>query len=96
MSDVVVIGAGLAGLTAALRLTRAGKSVTLTTKGPGVLQLSQGTVDILGYTPDRVSRPLDAVAGVAEGHPYSSNGADGVGAASPPPCGSPAPGSPSR
>ena len=38
----------IAGLTAALRLTRAGKSVTLTTKGPGGLQLSQGTVDILG------------------------------------------------
>ena len=81
MSDVVVIGAGLAGLTAALRLTRAAKSVTLTTKGPGGLQLSQGTVDILGYTPDRVSRPLDAVAGVAEGHPYALIGADGVGSA---------------
>ena len=62
MTDVVVIGAGLAGLTAALRLARAGKTVTLTTKGPGGLQLSQGTVDIMGYTPDRVSAPLDAVA----------------------------------
>ena len=37
MSDVVVIGAGLAGLTAALRLARAGQSVTLVTKGPGGL-----------------------------------------------------------
>ncbi len=49
MRDVVVIGAGLAGLTAALRLMRAGKSVILATKGPGGLQLSQGTIDILGY-----------------------------------------------
>lgn len=76
MSDVVVIGAGLAGLTAALRLARAGKSVTLTTKGPGGLQLSQGTVDVLGYTPERVTAPLDAVAAVPEGHPYASIGAD--------------------
>ena len=81
MSDVVVIGAGLAGLTAALRLARAGKSVTLTTKGPGGLQLSQGTVDILGYTPDRVTAPLEAVAGVSADHPYASVGADGVAAA---------------
>lgn len=81
MSDVVVIGAGLAGLTAALRLTRAGKSVTLAAKGPGGLQLSQGTLDILGYAPDRVTAPLEAVAGVSADHPYSSIGADGVAAA---------------
>lgn len=78
MRDAVVIGAGLAGLTAALRLARAGRSVTLVTKGPGGLQLSQGTVDILGYTPDRVTRPLEAVAAVDPGHPYSGIGADKV------------------
>ncbi|MFP5417021.1 MAG: glycerol-3-phosphate dehydrogenase subunit GlpB [Actinomycetes bacterium] len=81
MSDVVVIGAGLAGLAAALRLAQAGRSVTLATKGPGGLQLSQGTVDILGYTPERVSRPLEAVASVAPEHPYASLGADAVAAA---------------
>lgn len=81
MSDVVVIGAGLAGLTAALRLARAGRAVTLVTKGPGGLHLSQGTVDILGYAPERVTRPLDAVAAVAPGHPYASIGADAVGSA---------------
>ncbi|MDN6557348.1 MAG: FAD-binding protein, partial [Acidipropionibacterium acidipropionici] len=53
---VVVIGAGIAGLTAALRLRRAGARVTQVTKGLGGIQLSQGTIDILGYTPDRVSR----------------------------------------
>lgn len=57
MSRVVVIGAGLAGLTAALRLARAGARVTLATKGPGGLQLSQGTIDILGYSPERVRAP---------------------------------------
>ena len=81
MSDVVVIGAGLAGLAAALRLAQAGRSVTLVTKGPGGLQLSQGTIDILGYAPQRVEQPLEAVVDVAADHPYASLGSDAVGAA---------------
>lgn len=78
---VVVIGAGIAGLTAALRLRRAGARVTQVTKGLGGLQLSQGTIDILGYTPDRVARPLDAIDAYAAehpGHPYAKIGADAV------------------
>ncbi|MBW3069405.1 glycerol-3-phosphate dehydrogenase subunit GlpB [Actinomyces sp. 594] len=47
-SDVVVIGAGIAGYAAALRLRRAGASVTLVTKGMGGLALSPGTIDVLG------------------------------------------------
>lgn len=81
MSRVVVIGAGLSGLVAAIRLARGGASVTLVTKGSGPLTLGQGTVDILGYAPERVSRPLDALAAYAaatEGHPYAYLGADDV------------------
>ena len=52
-SRVVVIGAGIAGLTAALRLARGGVQVTLLTKGVGGLPLSPGTVDVLGYLPER-------------------------------------------
>lgn len=71
---VAVIGAGLAGLTAALRLADGGASVVLISKGIGGIQLSQGTLDILGYAPDRVERPLDGLAAfVAERprHPYA-------------------------
>lgn len=74
MTRAVVIGAGLAGLVAAIRLAEGGVRVALLTKGTGGLQLGQGTVDILGYAPDRVSRPLDALAGFAAshpGHPYA-------------------------
>nr|NLI50421.1 glycerol-3-phosphate dehydrogenase subunit GlpB [Propionibacterium sp.] len=81
MRDVVVIGAGLAGLTAALRLARAGRSVTLVARGVGGLSLAQGTIDILGYTPERVLRPLDAVAAVPPEHPYAGLGPDAVAAA---------------
>ncbi len=81
MRSAVVIGAGLAGLTAALRLARAGVGVTLATKGPGGLQLSQGTVDVLGYSPDRVTKPLEALGSLPAEHPYASVGADVVGSA---------------
>lgn len=75
MRDAVVIGAGLAGLAAALRLARGGAAVTLVTKGIGGLQLSQGTVDLLGYSDSgRIDAPLAALGehlASRPGHPYS-------------------------
>jgi glycerol-3-phosphate dehydrogenase subunit B len=70
MRDAVVIGAGFAGLVSAIRLAKAGKSVTLLTKGIGGIQLGQGTIDIFGYDPERVVDPLAAVDAVPAGHPY--------------------------
>lgn len=78
MSDVVVIGAGLAGLVAALRLAQGGARVTLLAKGIGGLPLSQGTIDVLGYAPDRVSDPLAALDRLPADHPYTVLGADAV------------------
>ncbi|MFB9620962.1 glycerol-3-phosphate dehydrogenase subunit GlpB [Brooklawnia cerclae] len=81
MTRVVVIGAGIAGLTTCLRLAAAGAQVTLLTKGIGGLQLSQGTVDIFGYAPHRVGCPLEAVGDVARDkpdHPYAVIGAEAV------------------
>ncbi len=86
MSQVVVIGAGLAGLTAAIQLAAAGVRTTVLTKGVGGLPLSQGTIDVLGYTgtngsSTRVTEPLTALAGLAADrpdHPYAVIGADAV------------------
>lgn len=70
----VVIGSGIAGLTAAIGLARAGVQVTVVTKGLGGLQLSQGTIDILGYTGDQhhnlVPTPMDAFDDLPDEHPY--------------------------
>ncbi|MGV8907806.1 MAG: glycerol-3-phosphate dehydrogenase subunit GlpB [Propionicimonas sp.] len=81
MTRVVVIGAGLAGLTAATRLAAGGAEVTLLSKGIGGLQLGQGTIDVLGYSPDRVTNPvltLSALASSRPEHPYAVIGAAGV------------------
>ncbi len=81
MRDAVVIGAGYSGLVAAIRLAKAGKSVTLLTKGIGGIQLGQGTIDIFGYNPDRVANPLSAVDAISEGHPYAHFSGEDVAAA---------------
>lgn len=86
MRDVVVIGAGLAGLVASIRLRRAGLQVCLVHKGIGGLQLGQGTVDVLGYRPGLVARPLDELAEFLSdeqrrgkpAHPYAQLGAEAV------------------
>jgi len=78
MSRVVVIGAGLAGLVAANRLAETGVEVVLLTKGLGGLQLGQGTIDVFGYSPERVSNPMKALSTVATTHPYAAIGAKAV------------------
>lgn len=84
MKDAVVIGAGIAGLAAALRLAEGGADVTLVTKGIGGLQLSQGTIDLLGYDPQRVTNPVQAIPAHVEqrpGHPYRHFSGEAVAAA---------------
>jgi glycerol-3-phosphate dehydrogenase subunit B len=79
--DAVVIGAGMAGLTAGARLAQAGAKVAVLAKGHGSTHLAPGTIDVLGYTPERVSSPSRSLAKlIAErpGHPYALVGADTV------------------
>ena len=82
MTDTIVIGSGLAGLSAAIRLAQSGQDVTLLTFGIGGIQLGQGTIDVLGYSGDEpVEDPFDQMpAFVAEhpGHPYAVLGANQV------------------
>lgn len=81
MSDVIVVGAGMAGLVAAIRLRKAGASVTLVSKGVGGIQLGQGSIDVLGYAPERVADPLALLGEFAEAHPehpYATLDADAV------------------
>ena len=71
--DVVVIGAGLAGLTAALRLAEQGRRVLVVATGVGGTHLAPATIDVLGYADGPVESPARALpefAAAHPGHPY--------------------------
>ena len=79
--DVVVIGAGVAGLTAAARLAESGARVCVIAKGVGSTHLAPGTVDVLGYGPDRIEAPADALptfVAARPDHPYALLGVDAI------------------
>ena len=71
--DTVVIGAGLAGLTAALRLAEAGQRVAVLAKGVGATHLAPPTIDVLGYADGPIDSPslaLPEFAAANPQHPY--------------------------
>src|SRR5438477_2562002 len=82
--DVVVIGAGTAGLSAGSRLAEAGAHVCVLAKGVGSTHLAPGTVDVLGYGPDRVEDLAAALPRFIQTHPehpYALIGADALASA---------------
>ncbi len=86
MLDLVVIGAGLAGMSAASVAAQAGLRVRLIAKGMGATHWHAGTIDLLGYAPqsgDAVSDPLEAIGRMdaAGDHPYAVAGLENVRAA---------------
>jgi glycerol-3-phosphate dehydrogenase subunit B len=82
--DVAVVGTGVAGLCAAVRLAEGGASVCVLAHGYGSTHLAPGVVDVLGYTPERVEEPARTLPGFVEAHldhPYALLGVDAVGPA---------------
>jgi glycerol-3-phosphate dehydrogenase subunit B len=84
-ADIVVAGAGAAGLFAACRAALAGASVVVLGAGAGALSISGGCVDILGYLPSGGARgaavsgdPRDAVPLLPAEHPYRLVGSGAV------------------
>ncbi len=85
---VLVVGAGLAGLTAVWQLASQQKAVWLLSKGWGATHWVSGCIDVLGYYPVAESQPVES-PGVTlakliadqPGHPYALVGLAGVEAA---------------
>jgi glycerol-3-phosphate dehydrogenase subunit B len=78
--DTLVVGAGIAGLTAALRLTEQGQRVLIAARGVGATHLAPATIDVLGYLGDaRVESPagsMKALLAASPDHPYRHIPAD--------------------
>jgi glycerol-3-phosphate dehydrogenase subunit B len=78
-ADVVVVGAGPAGLASATRLAEAGRQVLLLARGNGFTHWGAGAVDVLGRIGgEPVERPLEAIDRLPEGHPYHLVGQDAI------------------
>ena len=87
-NDVLVVGAGLAGLTAVWQLATQQKKVRLVSKGWGATHWHSGCIDVLGYYPVDEPEPVESpgvtlaklIADQSE-HPYALVGVAGVEAA---------------
>ena len=80
-NEVVVIGGGLAGLTAALAAAREGADVRLVSAKQSTLAQASGLVDVLGYAPDGrgpIADPFAALPDLPDEHPYSTVGEDAL------------------
>lgn len=76
--DLIVVGAGFAGLLAAIRGAQKGKRTAILAKGAGSLAIGGGVVDILGYTQDKkpINLPFEAAQSLPAHHPYTILGID--------------------
>jgi glycerol-3-phosphate dehydrogenase subunit B len=77
--DVLVVGGGVAGMTAALAAAETGASVRLISKAQSTLRHASGLADALGYADgELLANPFAALDGLPADHPYSIVGADAL------------------
>jgi glycerol-3-phosphate dehydrogenase subunit B len=78
-SDVLVIGGGLAGATAALAAAETGAHVRLVAAKKSTLRQATGLVDALGVVDGSfVTDPFAAADRLPDGHPYRTLGSDAL------------------
>lgn len=79
-NDVIVIGAGIAGLMAAAVAAKNGKKVKLLSLGAGTLTIGGGIIDVLGYGEGNKpnATPRAGLLQVAAEHPYKKIGTTAV------------------
>ena len=78
--DTIIIGGGLAGLLAGIRLQRAGQDCALISTGQSAMHFWSGAFDLLNRLPDgtEVDYPLEGMQKLPTTHPYSVIGAEKV------------------
>ena len=78
--DLIVIGTGLAGLTAARTAVEMGAKVLITGRGMGALTLFGNTIDLLGEIPPETEMAEGIPRWIAAHpeHPYARTGWEGI------------------
>ena len=75
--DSIIIGGGLSGLVAGLRLIKKQKKVAVFSLGQSALHFSSGSFGLLGSVDGHlVESPVDAMGSLPAAHPYSRLGKD--------------------
>jgi glycerol-3-phosphate dehydrogenase subunit B len=77
-TDFIVIGAGLAGLTAAVHAIKGGASVRLIAQGWGQQLITPGWISVCDRADDDVIAEVRGYAALHPEHPYALAGADGM------------------
>lgn len=73
--DTIIIGGGLAGLVAGLRIVGQGRSVAIVSMGQSALHFNSGSLSLLGHDGrSEVVHPLDAMESLPGSHPYAKVG----------------------
>ncbi|MCM1448747.1 MAG: glycerol-3-phosphate dehydrogenase subunit GlpB [Clostridiales bacterium] len=75
--DSIIIGGGLAALTAAISLAEAGQRTAVIAAGQSTLHFSSGAFGLLGFSNGKtVTNPVKAMESLDSRHPYSRIGID--------------------
>lgn len=79
--DTVIIGGGLAGLTAGISLAKKGLKTAIVSTGYSALHFSSGSMELLSYDEahQAIDRPLEAIVSLQDPHPYGRLGAETIG-----------------
>ncbi len=73
--QTIIIGAGLSGLVAGIKLAKAGRKVAIVSTGQSALHFSSGSFDLLSSIDGKpVENPLAEIASLPAEHPYSKIG----------------------
>lgn len=79
--DVLVVGGGLAGVTAAIAAARTGATTRLVSAKQSTLRNASGLVDVLGYTPageGPLVDPFEVIPTLHDEHPYRRAGLEAL------------------
>ena len=77
--DTIIIGGGLSGLMAGVKLARSGSKVAIISSGQSALHFYSGSFGLLGHADGKeLLHPLEAIGTLPAGHPYSKIGAESI------------------